>query len=356
VGYLAKFDYKTYIQADYLRQLTQADDSKRVIEERNSMQAIIQRLTQKYDLDSEFTDTVPYDATRLYGAAQRVYIDVAANGFSAWTASTAYTAGNLVVQSGVGYICTTANSDATFTAANWQAVGNQYDVFYASYPATCTLAGQPNVPTLTEPYAPVFNYKNPYTKGDIVFWKGATYVCVQDSMQVTHQAAIQYTTYNNIPFANVFPDDPIANVNGMYWNTKTAYAVPAGTLFPPVYNATNSYAAGAYTSHNGATYVCTGTTTGAFDPTKWTALSYWIAGDNRNQTVKDAMVRITVFKLSPLIAPKNTPEVWLADYRSMLHELNEAAEGNITMLLPPRQPQTGLKTLSGSEVKRVNNY
>lgn len=134
---------------------------------------------------------------------------------------------------------------------------------------------------------------------------------------MTQQQALQYTLYTNIPFANVFPDDPVQNAQGQYWKSKTAYNIAAGT---------------ALTSNN------------------------WVRGDNRNQTIKDAVVRITVFKLSPLIAPKNRPDVWLDDYRSILRELNEAAEGKISMSLPVNQPQFGLKTSYGGDVKRQNNW
>lgn len=313
--YLILNDYATYIQGDYLRQLTQGNDEKRVTEENVSIQAIAQRLTQKYDLDSEFTETLPYSRTKIYGAGARAVIDVSANGFIVWVASVEYVIGDLVIYAGQGYICTTNNNDSYFTPSNWTTLGQQYSIFYVAYPDSCTLGGVSNPATLTNPFAPVFNYKNIYTRGDVIFWKGYTYTCNNSSTVTNHQQDLQYSTYGNIPFYNVFPDDTVQNVNGTYWNNKTAFSIDADT---PLSNAA------------------------------------WVKGDNRNQTIKDAMIRITVFKLSPLIAPKNRPEVWLDDYRSMLRELNEAAEGKINMLLPLKQPAQGRKTVYGGYVKNIN--
>lgn len=317
MGYLVLKDYSTYIQGDYLRQLTQGSDDKRIAEEKVSLQAIAQRLTQKYDLDTEFTNTLPYDRTRAYTAADRVVVDVSTNGFTTWAASTDYAVGALVIYLSMGYRCNTLNSDGTFDPAKWTEIAPQHTIFYAAYPTTCTLQGQPNPATLMSPFAPVFDYKALYKRGDIVFWRGNTWMCNQDSTEISHTAALQYVSVENVPYSNVFPTDPIANATRTYWKDPTAFTITADT---PLTNAA------------------------------------WVRGDNRNQTIKDAMVRITVFKLSPLIAPRNVPDVWLDDYRSILRELNDAAQGNITMLLPMKQPQKNLKTFFGGFIKNTNNY
>jgi len=316
MGYLIKNDYKSYIQGDYLRQLVQGDDSKRVIEENTSLQVIVQRLTAKYDLDLEFTDMQPYDSTKVYGAAQRTVVDFSPNGFAPWAAGV-HAEGDLVIEAGTGYICNADITDTVFDATQWTSVGAQYTIYYGAYPATCTVNGQLNPATLTQPYAPVFNYKTLYSKGDVIFWKGYTYTANQASTVLCHNAVLQYSEYNNIPYNNIFPDDPINNANGAYWNNKEAYTIPVAT---PLTDAK------------------------------------WVQGDNRNQTIKDAMVRITVFKLSPLIAPKNRPDVWLDDYRSILRELKDVAEGMITMILPVKQPQNNTRTWYCGAIKQTNNY
>lgn len=48
-----------------------------------------------------------------------------------WTANTAYEVGDRVNNSGSGYECVTANSDATWTAVKWKALPSNSDVYYA---------------------------------------------------------------------------------------------------------------------------------------------------------------------------------------------------------------------------------
>lgn len=317
MAYLYKTDYKTYIQGDYLRQLTQADDNKRAIQENASLQVIISKLTQKYDLNEEFKDLEVWDSTKTYGAGDRVYVDVSADGFVQWVTATAYAVGDSVYYNGYGYVCITANSDVTFTPAKWTSVGAQYTIYYGAYPDTCTLKGQPVISTLAQPYAPVFNYKNVYKKDDVVFWKGNTYVCNSATALPTQQVLIQANRINPDLVYNVFPDDPVNNADGQYWTDETAYVIEAGTVLTD---------------------------------------SAWVRGDNRNQLIKDAMVKITVFLLSPLIAPMNRPEQWLEDYRDVLRRLKSAALGEETLLLPLKQPQYNQHTYYGGNPKRINFY
>lgn len=315
-GYLYLNDYKTYIQGVYLNQLVQGDDGKRVTEENVSVQTIAQRLQQKYDLDLEFRKLTVWDKTKTYSAWDRVYIDISASGFAQWVTATSYVVGDPVYYNGYGYYCLTANSDVTFTPAKWTKVGARYDIFYAAFPSTCTLNGQPNPSTLTAPYAPVFNYKNLYSKDDVVYWKGNTYVCASASTVLSHQAQLQYSLYTNIPYNNVFPDDPVNNNNEQYWKDETAYVVEAGTPLTD---------------------------------------SAWVAGDNRNQNIKDAMITITVWKLSPLIAPSNRPANWLEDYRGIMRDLGMAARGEITLNLPMKQPYNAVRTYNGGNIKNINS-
>jgi hypothetical protein len=163
----------------------------------------------------------------------------------------------------------------------------------------------------------VFNYKTIYAKGDVVFWRGNTYVCNIATAVPSHQNLIQYNQINPELVYNVFPDDPINNSSGQYWSDRTAYTITAGTRL-----------------NNAA----------------------WVLGDNRTQLIKDAMIRITVFKLSPLIAPMNRPDAWLDDYREILRELKSAAMGEITLLLPTKQPQFNQHTYYGGNPKNINKY
>ena len=317
MAYLTLNDYKTYIQGNYLTQLVQSDQNKRVIEENASIQVIAERLKQRYDLNVEFTDTLPYSRAKTYGAGSRVTVDLGTGGFTAWVTLGGYSAGALVIYNSVGYRCTTANNDATFISANWANIAPQYTIFYAAYPSTCTLNGVTNPATLMNPYQPVFNYKNVYSSGDIVFWRGYTYVCAQATLLPAQQAALQYVSQSQQPPLNIFPDDPVGNKDGVYWKTKTAYVVAVDT---PLTNAA------------------------------------WIQGDNRNQTIKDMMVCFTVFKLSPLLAPQNRPVNWKDDFVGLRGDLKSIARGEMNISLPYLQPAKGRRTVGGGEVKRINNW
>ena len=96
MAYLILQDYANYIQGDYLRQLTQGSDSKRQTEENVSIQAIAQRLTQKYDLNSEFTSMLPWKSTKIYQVGERCTVDLDPNGFMPWVSMQAYVAGSAV--------------------------------------------------------------------------------------------------------------------------------------------------------------------------------------------------------------------------------------------------------------------
>jgi len=318
MGYLVKNDYKSYIQGDQLLQLTQGDDEKRLQAEQQAVQDVFNRISQRYNLDMEFTDTLPYSTTRTYKVGERAVVALATGGFTTWAASTSYALGAPVIYQGNGYFCTTANSDATFTPGNWEFAGATNTIFYAAWPDTCTRYGEPNPATLLDPYAPLFDYRKIYKKDDVVYWKGNTWVCNMDSVRISHTTQLQFVDTYNLPYGNVFPDDTALNSTYAYWKTPTEYVVEPGTPL--------------------------------------TDTTAWVKGDNRNQTIKLSMVVLSVFRLSPTLAPHNRPEVWLEDFKQVLRDLNAAAQGEMTLILPAKQPVQGLKTRAGSQVKNVNNY
>ena len=321
MAYLRLQDYKTYIQGSYLKQLVQDDQDKRVIEELASIQTIAGYLKAKFDLDAEFTDTLPYDKRKTYGAGNRVTVDVGDNAaycFSLWVSGNGYSVGDLAIYNGYGYVCTSDNTDVTFDPDNWNKIAAQYTIFHARYPDTCTLRGEPNPPTLMNPYAPVFNYLAYYFKDDVVFWKGNTYVAACDSAWPSHQADLQVVSIQSIPPPNIFPDDPIGNKNNTFWKNKTAYVIEPNTPL--------------------------------------TDTTAWAEGDNRNQIIKDMMVAFTVFRLSSLITPAMRPEDWKKDFIGYKSDLKMYASGEMSLNLPLIQPRRGLRTVGGGDVKKINNW
>ena len=317
--YLTVNDYKSYIQADALRQLTQGDESKRLQAEAKSTQQIIQKLTQRYDLALELRDTSPWDKTKAYGAGERATVAVGANGFSTWAANTAYVIGDAVIYNKTGYLCITSNSDASFTPAKWKDVGAEYSVYYAAWPPDTTLRGQPNPATFLNPYAPMFNFQNLYNEDDVVWWVGNTYVCARPSTLVDHQQALQYKTEINQPIANVFPNDPIANADSVYWKDATAYVITPGTPL--------------------------------------TDADAWVKEDNRNASVKNWMVVLSVAHMSATLSVQNIPKTWSDNAKEVYCDMQAAADGMITMILPPTyRVSRGLRTRFGGDVKNKNYY
>lgn len=307
--YLAYSDYKSYIQQVHFKELVQGDDSKRLEAEDSALAIVVSHLKQKYDIDREFTETLPWDVTKVYKAGDRITID-----FDAYSTSSTYALNALVVYASKGYICTTAVTQAeAFDISKWALLGAQYAIYFAVYPPTCTYPV-----TLSDKDGPVFNYKNVYVENDIVFWKNKTYKCARGTSGISHTSLINYYTYANIPHVNVFPDDAINNKNGQYWNTATPYSVPAGT------RPTNTV--------------------------------YWKLGDNRDKQIVLYMKWLVVDILAPLIAPTNVPDYWCTNAAKAKYELENMANGMSTPDMPVLQPAQGTRVRHGGNVKLKNTY
>lgn len=317
--YLNLVDYRTNIQDRSYVQLVQNNDLKRVTAEQWAISIVRGKITQKYDVNAEFTDTLPYSPTKVYNARDRVIIN-----FPLWLTATAYSPNACVIQNGIGYVCTNANSDATFTPSNWTAIGAQYTIYYASYPSTCTYLGQPNPATLANPFAPEFSVvdiagggeQRLYSLGDIVYWKGYTYANTAATQFITEADLIQYISYADIPYLNVFPDDTVNNAESQFWGSKTPYTVPVGTL-----------------------------------PTN---VAYWTVGDNRTPEIVECVKDCTLWKLSQLT---NFPiKDWNERYTGALAQLSCYANGQATLLMPIILVPRGSRIRWGGKVLQQNIY
>lgn len=353
MGYITLSDYRSYIQPTYFTQLLQADDSKRIIAESEALAIIKGKIEQRFDVSTEFSQTLPFSFAKIYGVRDRVILD-----FPAYDATLTYALNALTVFRGMAYYCTTAIvSPEAFTIGHWTALGAQYSLFFVSYPPTCTY--QPN---FAAPNTPVFNLYAFYNKGDIVWWKGYLYTCAQSTIMIGPGDLKRYYQYKNVPNYNVFPDDAVNNNIGQFWNNKTPYTLTAGTLPTAayaVYNPASTYALGALMTYNGNSYINTTaiTTPEAFNPQHWNVVSPpWTAGDNRDQQLTMAMKAIVIYNLSPLLSPRNTVTEWCDRYDSAMHVLREMAEGNITVDIPQIQPSAGMMTSYGGNVKLRNRY
>ena len=307
--YLYIKDYLVSIQNTQLVQINQNNDDIRLKCEKAAQEEAISYLTQKYDVNKEFTSTSVWSYNTIYNAMSRVYLNA-----SSYDATATYALHALTLYNNYVYICTTAiASPETWNAAHWQLLGKQYDLFYANYPLNCT-----NQPTLDSPDAPVFIYEGLYNKGDIVFYKNKTYVCNTTTMLITHEELLQYNVKANVPYYNVAPDDSVNNSAYKYWSVGTIYQVPSGTL-----------------------------------PTNTT---YWISGDNRSQEMVLFLCDLVLWHLYQAIAPQNIPDLRRHRYNEAKDWLREAARGEVTAQMTRKDPIQGSRIRFGGNIKNNNFY
>lgn len=164
------------------------------------------------------------------------------------------------------------------------------------------------------PPAEGFEFNKAYVKDDEVIWKDKVYTALKDSPTITHEAALQYGEYKNIPYTNL---EPGTIAGSPYWGI-------------------------------GATYTVTGIL--PTDTTKWTK------GDNRNPLIVMYMVDITLYHVLSRIAPRNIPPLRIDRYNMAITALREINEGVRMTDVPLVQPESYKRFMMGGNVKRNNYY
>jgi hypothetical protein len=294
MGYLIANDYLAQIQLAQRNQLT-TDATVLVQAENRAITEVKSFLTQKYDIDKEFTNTNKWSNSVAYNAADRIYLDA-----TAYSALSTYAIGALVLQAGNVYRCSTAILvPEAFNAAKWTLINAQYTIYYGLYPE------------------PLFDLYGTYAIGDEVYYKGKIYSCLIATTFITHDVAIQYSSITSIPVGNVFPDD---TENGSkYWEEQSTYTIPAGTL-----------------------------------PTDTT---YWTLGDNRNQQILGYTIDFVLYYLHARIAPQNIPQLRLDNYDIARTSLKDFAKGDsMTLDMIKKQPKQGGRIRYGGDVKNQLGY
>jgi len=123
MAYLISNDYLPLIQSGNLNAIQVNNPAIRAQAELAAIGEAVSILRQKYDTTTEFTNTMVWAASgpgNMPGRAPLAAIAWQGSSPAAWVAGTSYVSGNIVLQSGYIYQCTTGNSDTLFTAANWQ--------------------------------------------------------------------------------------------------------------------------------------------------------------------------------------------------------------------------------------------
>jgi hypothetical protein len=297
MGYLIQKDFNKSIQADNLAQVIGSDQSVLCDAETFAYSVAKSKLIQKYDISQELQDTPGWDATLVYKAANRVYLNP-----PAYNTATNYIPGSYTTYGGNVYICNT-DTTGVFTLSAWTLVATQYQIYYAAYPAQ------------------VFNLYACYNVGDVVYWKGNVYTALRSSTPLDQTEMIQYGTYENLPFINIFPDNVQNGPSA--WGVGVPYTVPAET---DIQNTT-----------------------------------YWTKGDNRNAELRTHLVSITLYQVHQRISPNNIPELRRENYHMAMQWLKEASgvdgkDGGMTVDLPVKQPTQGMRVRSGGNVKLINRY
>lgn len=408
MGYLYPADYNKAIQDVSLQQIISGDKTLLTMGELFAQSLISSHLVQKYDVDQEFTNTQVYNPQATYSAGDRVYLDA-----TAYSSASTYVEGQLSLQAGKVYQCTVAIvAPETFNPLHWTLLGNQYDLFYANYPAS------------------VFEIQGQYKKGDQVWYKNHVYTALIGTRYYDHETLIQFGNTNSIPFQNYFPDDP--NNGSKAWHDEGAFVVPAGNLLTTTPSQTvtlfqaredlllvagvtagmvvgaSTYsppAAGQPGSLIGWSFGIErrgyGTMTEGVDyefdqddnefrlletddefennevfivhfqpitdqpvPVATTGLSayqvimtYFAKGDNRNQQMVQYMLDIMIYRIYSRIAPKTIPEERRDNYQIALMWLRDCAKGDeITADIVKKQPPQGGRIRWGSNIKQQNSY
>jgi len=294
--YLIQSDYKRIIQSENLQALIGSDQSILDSLALSAVQTATSYLTQKYITAQEFQDTLEWDPAVVYKATNRVYLDA-----DAYVPATVYAIGNLVLQGGNIYRCNTAGATGAFNAAQWDLLGAEYTMFYASYPN------------------PLFLLTNVYAVGDVVFWNSNSWKCLIATVTDSHWADLQSGYSQNIPYGNILPDA----VGQNQWQAiaPIPYTVPAATDILDT--------------------------------------AYWTPGDNRNQELLNAVIDITLYRVHKRIAPRNIPDLRVKAYDDAIKWLKDAGDvgsSGITADLPVKQPKSGGRIRWGGNVRRVTDF
>jgi len=294
MGYIIQADYLKSIQNANLQQIITANPAVQDSAEKAAQAEALSYLRQKYDVAKEFTNTTQWDFTAPYSAYDRVYLNA-----TAYATGTTYNINDLALYNSKVYSCNTDGTTGTFNPAFWDLLGDQYQIFYA-----------------LPPYQP-FNYKAYYNVDDRVYYKGNIYKCLTQTTLLAHEDILQYRETENVPYKNVWPDDPV--YGKQYWYDEGAYLIPA------------------------ATYLITNE-------------AFWSDSDNRDQQMVMYFIDITLYHIHQRIAPQNIPVLRVERYHNAIDWLKMCAKGDVTPNLPMLQPNQGKRIRYGGDIRNINSY
>jgi hypothetical protein len=339
--YIRQRDYDRVIQAVELQQVINTDTGVQNMAYWTALAKTKAKLKQKYYVDLEFTDTNVYGPALSYTGSSRVELD-----FPQYNPANTYNKGDVTAVGTAQYIGNQNTITGAFDATKWYLVGQQYDLWY-----------------LALPYQLFDMQRGIYGPGDIVYWFGNVYTCVQGTPGLSNSDELEAIMDSAIPFPNVFPNDPKNGVT--YWGNPQPYNIqgiaPGLPLsaYTAYSNATN-YGAGALSTYANQLWqsqkVGNLNITPGTDITAWLPI-IWIAGDNRDQMVLDCLLHLIVFDLTPRIAADNVEDARLENMKRAWKMLTDLAQGemNADQLIIIETNQ-GLSTQYGGVTKTGNTW
>lgn len=296
--YLIPSDYTTLIQQDNLNQVISGNPAILDRAYRAALEEASSKIRQKYDLSRELTDTIKWDITKEYKAADRVYLTA-----DAYNPANTYAIDMFVTFGSNGilnvYKSNKITTPGVFNTADWDLVGPDNSIFYVQNP---------------HPYFDVYAL---YAVGDRVFYKGKTYTAIQASKPQTFPPDPNIEYYELVPNPNAMPDTP--GTGAAQWGVGVPYLVNAGTIIT--------------------------------DTSKWTY------GDNRSALLVMYIVDLTLYHVHSRISPRNIPDLRVKRYDDAIMALRkDFSEGGATPNVPVIQPRTGGRIRFGGNTKKSNTY
>ncbi len=343
IPYLTLNDYLTTIRSDQLNNqildyVDEGGDFERRQSEAFAMDEVRSVLGSYFYLDFEFRPLLPYSAIKKYNAGDRVILD-----FPYWVAGSnsesesdseeqvGYKEGDCVIlESDLrAYICKNPNNDISFVIGNWILLGKQYDIFFVNFPYDIfQLNPSPQIGTTTPGL---------YTANKSrVCWEKNVYLCRNNSWIIGHQAREQYYNVNDFPSPNMFPN----TVDSNYTDGNRQW-IDKGEFF--LKNVNPSYPDISKEDEN-------------VDIDAWTEQyrPSWTLGDNRNATMKEIIVSLSIWKLmsrNSFMLKERAIQRDLA-YR----KLTDIRKGEVTTLIPILQPEQVGDISWGGSPRIVNTF
>jgi hypothetical protein len=365
IPYLTLNDYLPSIQSGQLNNqildaIERGGKQQRLFAESWAIGKVIAILGEYFDLDFEITPTLPYRNNRKYHAGERVVLD-----YDEWTPSNGsqdeqdsgrifYPVGRCVIKYkddvnklfGTAYICKNANYDTIWIDSNWQAIGNQYDVYYIAYPYP--------VFHLDVEEARGITANGFYRLNDIVCYANHTWRCKMQTISYSHSTLEQYISTSNIPPQNYFPTEP----NNPQWEDLGEYYFIGEA---PHYidedieiqqnigiGGTSSFGDGGDENSEDS----------IVQPDKVQSIinGVWTLGDNRDPVLVQALVDLSIWRLHNRISPNNIPDLRETNKNTVFQWLRDVRGGEQGVSIPRFQP-TQIGDISfGANIKKRNGY